>query len=314
MKILVATDGSRGSAAAARFAGYLASASRGPLTVVTVGETAPDVIAEAGVARDLPYFERLERRAARAVLEKVRREVQRLSVPARLEYLASAGAEPFAATIARAAVRRGADLVVVGRSGGRALSRWILGSVSNRLVHDADRPVAVVRKWTPKTKRKHFRILVATDGSRSASTAVRFAARLASTIPGARLVILTVSTLAADLGLTPPGFVRALDLRPALDRADRRAAEKILRGAARQARAGTRATLRYYKPARRLFAADAILEEARREGADLIVLGRTGRSALGDAIMGSVAQRVLGLSNRPVALVPCRTTRPKRRR
>ena len=283
------------------------------MTVVTVGEAAPDVITETDISRDLSPFERIECRAVRAALERTRSEMRRLSLPARLEYLASAGAEPFAATIARAAARRGSDLIVAGRSGGRALRRWILGSVANRLVHDANRPVAVVRKWAPESKKKLFRILVATDGSRSASTAVRFAARLASTIPRARLVILTVSTLAADLGLTPPGFVRALDLRPALDRADRRAAEKILHDAARQARLGTRATLRYYKPARRLFAADAILEEARREGADLIVLGRTGR-ALGDVIMGSVAQRVLALSSRPVVLVPRRTTRPKLRR
>jgi len=314
MKILVATDGSRGSAAAVRFAGDLASASRGRLTVVTVGETAPDVIAGAVVSRDLPPLERLERRAARAALEKARRETRRLSVPARLEYLASARAQPFATAIARSAMRRGADLIVVGNSGGRAFSRWILGSVSNRLVHAANRPVAVVRKWAPKANRELFRIVVATDGSRSASPAVRFAARLASTIPKARLVILTVSTLSADLALTPPGFVRALDLRPALDRADRRAAEKILRDAARQARLGRRATVRYYKPARRLFAADAILEEARREGADLIVLGRTGRSSFGDIVLGSVARRVLALAGRPVALVPRRPPKPKIRR
>jgi nucleotide-binding universal stress UspA family protein len=122
-------------------------------------------------------------------------------------------------------------------------------------------------------------------------------------------VILTVSTLTADLALTAPGFARALGLVPELERADRRAAKRILTKAARQARMGKRATLRYYRPERRLFAESAILEEAKRQRADVVVLGRTGRTALGDVLMGSVAQRVLALATRPVVLVPGRRGR-----
>jgi nucleotide-binding universal stress UspA family protein len=44
MKIVAATDGSRTSAAAVRFAAHIASASRGELNVLTVGELSPRVV------------------------------------------------------------------------------------------------------------------------------------------------------------------------------------------------------------------------------------------------------------------------------
>lgn len=304
MKIIAATDGSRTSAAAVRFAGHIASASRGTLTVVTVGQLSPRVVQEGAGSNAVSAFESVELRSVRAALDKARRETRRVAVPVHCEYLAAKRLEPFGETISRAADRLGADLTVVGNGGGTPLSRWLLGSVANRLVHVARGPVAVVRAGARSSRKRPARILVATDGSPAAARAVRFAARLTSAISRARLVILTVSTLTADLALTASGVVRALRLLPELERADRRAAKKILRDAAKQARMGKRATLRSYRPARRLFAASAILEEAKRQRADVIVLGRTGRSALGDVLMGSVAQRVLTLASQPVVLVP----------
>jgi nucleotide-binding universal stress UspA family protein len=47
----------------------------------------------------------------------------------------------------------------------------------------------------------------------------------------------------------------------------------------------------------------AIAEHAERLGCDAIVMGRHGESAVGDLIMGSVAQRVLHASRLPVLLV-----------
>ena len=43
--------------------------------------------------------------------------------------------------------------------------------------------------------------------------------------------------------------------------------------------------------------AEVILRVARREGADLIVIGTHGRSGLGRLFMGSVAARVLGTAS-----------------
>ena len=304
MKIIAATDGSRTSTAALRFARQIASASGGKLIVGTVSDLLPRVVREGAGPRALSVLEKSELRVVRAALEKARRETRRIPVPVRFDYWEARRLETFAETISRASDRLGADLVVVGSRGGTLASRLLLGSVANRLVHLARGPVAVVRAGARSSRKRPERILVATDGSRAAAKAVRFAARLASAIPRARLVILTVSTLTADLAMTAPGLVRALGLLPELEASERRAGKRILAKAASQARMGKRATLRYYRPERRLFAANAILEEAKRHRSDVIVLGRTGRSAFGDVLMGSVAQRVLALATQPVVLVP----------
>jgi nucleotide-binding universal stress UspA family protein len=53
---------------------------------------------------------------------------------------------------------------------------------------------------------------------------------------------------------------------------------------------------------------DAILADARQWNADVIVMGRTGRTGPGRALLGSEAERVLEFTDRPVLIVP--TTEP----
>jgi nucleotide-binding universal stress UspA family protein len=302
MKILAATDGRRTSAAALRFALRLASSARGSLDVVTVSEIPREIVGPEPVPRRLSAFEKSERRSVRAALERARRECRRATVRVRFAYAPSRGYEPFAETISREARRADANLVVVGSRGGTAASRWLLGSIANRLVHTTRVPVAVVRAGA--RDRRPRTILVATDGSRAADRAVGYAAGLVSRIPRARLRILNVSTLPGEIAHAAPGLLRTLNLRPELDREERRFGMRILERAKKRSRLGTRAAVRYFRPELPLSAAHAILEESRRQRADVIVLGRTGRSALGDVLLGSVAQRVLALARRPVILVP----------
>jgi nucleotide-binding universal stress UspA family protein len=314
MRILVATEGSKAAAAAVRFAARLAAATRGELVAVTVRGFSPRLFrARADFTEPLANrLEEAERQLARRALEMSRREGSRVGLRVRTEFLTPRVLELTAETIGRAARRLGVDLIIAGSRGGSPLTRWALGSMVNRLVHLSDRPVAVVRLRRGRSRRP-TKIIVATDGSRAARAAVRFAARLAAAIPRGRLTILTVSTLAADVALTGEGFVRALGLLPELKQVDRRADARILAAAARQARSAKRVTFHHLRPGRRVFAADAIAAQARREGSDLIVVGRTGRSALGDVVAGSVAQRVLALASRPVALVPAARKKSRRK-
>ena len=209
----------------------------------------------------------------------------------------------MAETIARAGARERADLVVVGSGGAKELLRYTLGSITHRLVHVSRLPVAVVRAGAA-SGRSPLRILAATDGSKPSRAAVRFAARLAAEIPRARLVVLTVSTLAADLALTGTAFVRAIGILPDLGRAEREAGDRILRAAASLTRGlGKRVRFVHRNPRRPAPAARSIVREAALQASDLIVLGNAGRSAVNDLVLGSVAQRVLDLSRRPVLLV-----------
>ncbi len=283
---------------------------RGSLTVITVGRLpSRRWFAGSRSGRWESPIEEQERAWSEKVLERSRREAERLGARVRTEYAGANKLEPIAETIARTSVRDGADLVVVGSGGAKELLRYTLGSITHRLVHVSRLPVAVVRAGGTNV-RSPVRILAATDGSKASRAAVAFAARLASAIPRSRLVVLTVSTLAADIALTGAAFVRALGVFPDLDLAEREAAEKILGAAAEETRGlGKRARFLYRKPSRPTRAAQAIVREAARQASDLIVLGNAGRSAVNDLVLGSVAQRVLDLSRRPVVLVRASSSR-----
>lgn len=309
MRILVATEDSLPTLAAIRFGARLAAATGGELLVLAIGNRFPHALAGSG-GLDLRLASALNeavRVSSANALEQARTEAARLGARIRCESLRPRRVESIAETISRTADRERADLVVVGSRGGTAPARWALGSFASQLVHVVRRPVAVVPDSYQASERQVAKIVVATDGSKAAAEAVRFSARLAARIPHARLLVLTVSTLAADLSLMGRRLVKALGFGPELRRADLHAARAILDSAAREARRpGARVTLRYFVPRRPVFAAHAVASEAARQRADLIVVGNSGRSSLGDAFLGSVAQRVVSLARRPVVLVRAR--------
>ena len=320
MRILAAVDGSPSGLAAARFGATVASRSlASTMTVVTAGDLFSRKFLPLPADGRLPgRVASRERSAPEKALEDGRREAEILGVPVRLAYLGTLRRGVVGVTIAEAiagaAERDRSDLVVVGSGGAKEWARLVLGSVTHRLTHLCGPPVAVARAGARSRpgKKGPFRILAATDGSKPAREAVRFAARLTGEVPGARLVVLTVSTLSADIALTGSAFVHALGVLPELGRAERRAAERILRAAEADTRGlGSRVRFLYRCPRRPIPAARAIIQEADRQKTDVLVLGNQGRSGFNDFVLGSVAQRILDQSRRTVILV---RTCPRRRR
>lgn len=149
-----------------------------------------------------------------------------------------------------------------------------------------------------------MKILVATDGSRSAQAAIRFGAKLAASCRKADLIILTVSTLATDLRLLFPADVRSLVPRRELARIERSALRRRLNEAVRGIRKGSmKVRTHLLDPKIPVNLADAILREADRERADLIVVGSSGRGGFLNWVLGSVAQHLVTHAHRPVAIV-----------
>ena len=132
--ILLATDLTAASSAATNQAIDLAVRLEARLLVVTVMESAKVGVGRRGA--------RPETRAARA------RDAQRVVHEAR-----AAGAEArflvwegdAGPGIIAAAESEGADLIVVGTHGRSSVGRFLLGSVSDHVVHRADCAVLVVR-------------------------------------------------------------------------------------------------------------------------------------------------------------------------
>ena len=85
----------------------------------------------------------------------------------------------------------GADLIVVGSVGMSGARRFLLGSVPNKVSHQASKDVLIVKTDPPPASGGYGKVLVGTDGSPTAMNAVDKAARVGSRL-GARTTIVCV--------------------------------------------------------------------------------------------------------------------------
>jgi len=138
--ILVGVDGSGGSRKAARFAKDLASQAGARLTLLFVIEP-PRVIAVGPMDSflEFPRSSPEEIESAHKLLD----EVAGGTVPGKVDKVVETGTA--AETICTQAEKLKVDLVVVGARGVGPLGRFLVGSVSDRVVHHAGRSVLVVR-------------------------------------------------------------------------------------------------------------------------------------------------------------------------
>ena len=150
------------------------------------------------------------------------------------------------------------DLIVVGSRGRSALGRFILGSVSKKVVTDSHYSVRVARGVVEKNDSKPPRIMIGVDGSPEAEQAVREV--------GMRVWPrgTEVRIIAVDDGTSPKGIARSLPA-PAPG-----AARMMVEWAERELRAiGLKVSVAIEKgdPQR------VIIEEARKWDADSIFVG-----------------------------------------
>lgn len=146
------------------------------------------------------------------------------------------------------------------------------------------------------------RILVPTDFSDLAAYAVRYAASIASHA-NARLTVLY-----ADTFLPPPHFTYAqvTDIAESLEVSKSQAKEELDRYVQEHVPAG----LEVEAVVAEDLPVSAILDAAEQRDVDLIVMGTHGRSGLSRVMLGSVAERVLRETNRPVLTARESTDRP----
>jgi nucleotide-binding universal stress UspA family protein len=139
-------------------------------------------------------------------------------------------------------------------------------------------------------------ILVPTDFSPVSAMAVKAAIRLAQLF-GASIELFHVNV---DPSLVLPPPADALSFPGLFERVLTDTAEKIERVAAEVRDAGVTCTSA--SNVGRSYA--AIVEQARRSGAGLIVMGSHGRHGLSHALLGSVAEKVVEHAPCPVLIVP----------
>jgi nucleotide-binding universal stress UspA family protein len=183
-----------------------------------------------------------------------------------------------------------ADLIVLGTHGRSGFERLTLGSVAEKVLRRAARPVLAVPPGDRHPPDRPFRLIVCpTDFSEASTTAAGYARFIAS---GSTAELLFMTAVEWPFGDTR-GTDAVSELRRSLEAEARDQLAALAGGAPR-----TRTVVTTGKPSRE------IVELASRQAADLIVMGVTGRGAVDLAVLGSTTQQVLRTAPCPVLTVP----------
>lgn len=186
------------------------------------------------------------------------------------------------------------DLIIAGAHGQYHISDYVLGTTSGEIVRQGKTPVLLVKK---EPSFSYNKILIATDFSEASKRAVKIAFHC---FPGARFQLLHIADIyyqqflnIDDVGKNERHYptnniFKKLDrfLRDCKVKPDK-FEKKIIGG----------------------YLADAIIMQAKKWSADLLAFGTQGHSKLHYLLMGSVAKRLIQLSNIDMLIVPPGKTR-----
>lgn len=183
---------------------------------------------------------------------------------------------PPAEAILDLAAEMKATLVAMSTHGRTGLSRWVFGSVAEKVLRAGPVPLLLVRSFPTKPPDAlRFRtILAPIDESLAVLPAVAELARLYD----ARVVLLNVCTGHPECAVPVPEMARA---------------HEILR----------KQSLNAEPVMRKGDPAEQILEACRELNADLIAMSTHGRSGVSRWVLGSVAEKVLRTATVPMLIV-----------
>ncbi len=281
-RILFPTDGSEGAAAVFDHVLALAETHGATVHVLTVADTTRDSVTRVGGE----VVDALEREGEDVVAEFAERADER-HVPVVTDVVQG---RPYE-TIVDYADGQGMDLVVMPTHGRTGLGRFLLGSVTERVVRQSDVPVLTVRP-DDDVRYPYRTVLVPTDGSDCAAAALDVAVDVATT-EGAVLHALSVVDI-ASLGADVRTELQTAFLEEHAEDAVERATD-VAEAASVESVSGAV-----------VFGSSihgeigSYVDEA---DVDLVVVGTHGRSGVDRYLLGSVAEKLVRTSPVPVLTV-----------
>jgi nucleotide-binding universal stress UspA family protein len=275
MDVLVATDGSTYGQWGLNWVATLPFVNPPRVTVLHV----LDIFAYRAAFLATREIRRIEAHSTRT-LRKAKQQLARLKLKGAVRQEQGM----IAPVILKRAPKRD-GLLVVGSQGLGALDRFLLGSVSTKLIQHATCPVLVVKGEAVPLRR----MTLATDGSDASAEALEFVLTRfqpnRSTGRGRRIPIhVSVSYVLAPSSLTPITipWIRSPELKEANLKLIDQSVQKLIK-------AGFTAEPVYQlgNPA------EEIMKAAVEHDADLIVMGAQGLGAVDRFLLGSVSTRVV---------------------
>ncbi len=200
--------------------------------------------------------------------------------------------------ITQEASREPDTLIAISTHGRSGIGRWVLGSVTDKVVRLADGPVLVVRAHeSPAQEPKIDRVILALDGSEASEKAVPHAAQIAKGLGVGITLLRSITPLVYGDAYVEyiPAWNDDLyqdvakDVKDYLDKMAKRGRDEGVMSVRESAPDG--------------YAASVVLDEVGAEGDKLVVMATHARSGVGRLVLGSVADRVVRHSTGPVLLV-----------
>ncbi|MEF8821335.1 MAG: universal stress protein [Halovenus sp.] len=181
------------------------------------------------------------------------------------------------------------DLIVMPTHGREGLSRYLIGSVAEKVVRLASGPVLTVRMLDDERLQFPYEdILIPTDGSAGATDAGEHGLALAATLD-ATVHILSV----VDTGLALGSEMARSDT----EQAATNAVEELEASAKSQGITNTETCVDRGKPV------EVILDHIESDGIDAVVMGTDGRRGTERILLGSVAEKTVRSAPVPVLTV-----------
>jgi len=276
-KILVCLDGSEGALTAAIMGAQIAQKFHSAVLLIHVfmGGNWEFAIGQDEIDSYTEEAQRILEEHAGKIFREAGLQCETL-----LEYGHSAEA------ITRAAAQHKVDLIVLGGRGLSSVQAFLMGSISEQVLHHAHCPVLIVRGChTPQQAPQWQQLLLASDGSEGACQAAGFAVEIAQKFAASLCVlnVLEVSSLSYTLSPYPAADSETLSVRAG------HLLDKITEEVGKEAiKAGVPRSFHQVTG----YPAEIVVSFAERDGTDLIVLGCRGRGTFKSLLLGSVSNRV----------------------
>lgn len=174
-----------------------------------------------------------------------------------------------------------ADLIVLGTYGRKGINRLLMGSVTSQVIVNSHADVLIVKKHCTECTGVYSSVLVPFEASESGKKALTRACSLAK-IDGAEVTVLYVIPRYEEM----IGFFKTDSIKRSL----LKEAQKITDGAKDLAFSQGVSVKTMIEEGQ---AAEKIIEAAKNNKNDLIVMGSHGYRGVNRAIMGSTAERVI---------------------
>ena len=263
--LMVATDGSKYGESAVREAIRLAKICSSNLIAVSVVKTNIEFDSV------LPQFVEKKEKEAIKHLESVKAQAAEEGV--NCVTIVSRNEEPYE-DIVHHASENNVYMIMMGTHGRSEMKRLMMGSVTAKVIGHASCNILVL-PLNAKVECKN--VLIATDGSKYSEAAASEALGIAKRC-GSSIIVLSVALSDAELTATQDNVNKVSE---AAAKEDIKTTSIVTKG----------------KPY------ESIIETAKQKEVDVIVVGSHGRTGLARLLMGSVAERVIGLSESAVMVV-----------